>query len=189
MAIAAGSAVIALGGGAAAGYALSSSSTSAHPQHQATASPSSPTTQSPQSRPQQSPNGQGQGQGQQVPQQPQQQPELSAGGFSGIMPSTIGVGQDGNQITGIAWSQWNSSQAVGTGQQGASIAACNAAGNDPTNPACQPVPVTITLAGVQNGQYTTITETANADSNFGPAGTSINSQYGPSVSSFIQSAS
>jgi hypothetical protein len=119
-----------------------------------------------------------------------QPPLLNAGGFNGVQPSTIDVGQDGNIITGITWSEWDSAQAVGTGTQGASLGACNTVNNDPTNPACQPVPVTITLTGIdQNNDYTMIIELANADSPFGSAGSSINAQYGPSVSTFIQSAS
>jgi hypothetical protein len=93
-----------------------------------------------------------------------------------VEPSAIGVGAN-NEIDDISWQTWNSNEAVGTGQQLI----------DDCNPDCADAPtsyetVTITLTGVEGNAYTLISE---VDQNGNP----FNAEYGPSVSSFVQSVS
>lgn len=93
-----------------------------------------------------------------------------------VEPSTIGIGAH-NEIVGISWQSWGGETANGTGQQLV----------DDCNPTCANgnssyETVTVTVAQLQGGAYTQITE---ADQNGNP----VNAQYGPSVSTFIQTAS
>jgi hypothetical protein len=122
-------AILVAGGGVLAGTQLSSGS-SAHP---AAVAPSTRT----------------------APSKTRTAPLFITPAWSGIKPAAIVLSADGGNVPyDLTWSQWNNQGAVGRGVVG--IQSCN--------PNCAqgtitPVPVRITLSGVQNGHYTYIAET------------------------------
>ncbi len=81
-----------------------------------------------------------------------QLPELKAGSWQGIKPSYIGLSGDGGDvITGIKWSAWNATEAVGTGSR--TLQSCIpdcATGKDTV------VPETLVLSEPQDGFFTVI---------------------------------
>jgi hypothetical protein len=90
-------------------------------------------------------------------------------------PRAIVVGMGGNEITGITWQSWGADAATGTGQQ--EVSSCNP---DCALGAVTDEPVTVTVAHLAGNAYTQIRETNQN-------GTPVNAQYGPSVSSFVES--
>jgi hypothetical protein len=98
---------------------------------------------------------------------------VTQGGYSGIEPTTLGMGAS-NAIIDISWSQWNANGAVGSGKQEIDSCNPNCAEGSTTYKT-----VTLTLGGVagasatDGGYYTTFSETDSV------TGAAINSAYFP----------
>jgi hypothetical protein len=85
-------------------------------------------------------------------------PTLVVGRWSGIRPTTIDFsGDGGNVVTGVAWSSWTTTQAVGQGTSDIQGCVPNCAQGSNT-----PVATTITLSNPQNGAFSQITESRNS---------------------------
>lgn len=84
-------------------------------------------------------------------------PALTVGSWSGIKPTRIDFSADaGNVVTGIIWSSWTATQAVGQGTSDIQSCIPNCAqGSD------APVPATITLSNPENGDFTQMKESRN----------------------------
>lgn len=84
-------------------------------------------------------------------------PTIRVGSWSGIKPTIIDFSGDaGNVVTGIVWSSWTTTQAVGQGTSNIQSCVPNCAQGSDT-----PVATTITLSNPQNGSFTQMTENRN----------------------------
>jgi hypothetical protein len=79
-------------------------------------------------------------------------PELKTGNWQGVKPSYIGLSADGGDIiTGIKWSVWDSTKAVGTGTRTLQSCIPDCASGKDTE-----VPETLVLSEPQGGFFTVI---------------------------------
>jgi hypothetical protein len=94
-------------------------------------------------------------------------PKLILGRWSGIEPSQIDFSADGgNIVTGLLWSAWTKSRALGQGTSDIQSCVPNCAQGTDT-----PVSTTITLSDPRRGRFTEMTENRNgltSDYTYGP---------------------
>jgi len=94
-------------------------------------------------------------------------PKLILGRWSGIEPSQIDFSADGgNIVTGLLWSAWTKSRALGQGTSDIQSCVPNCAQGTDT-----PVPTTITLSDPRSGHFTEMTENRDgltSDYAYGP---------------------
>jgi hypothetical protein len=94
-------------------------------------------------------------------------PKLILGRWSGIEPSQIDFSADGgNIVTGLLWSAWTKSRALGQGTSDIQSCVPNCAQGTDT-----PVSTTITLSDPRSGRFTEMTENRNgltSDYTYGP---------------------
>jgi hypothetical protein len=81
-------------------------------------------------------------------------PTVTIGGWTGREPAAIYFSGDaGDIVTGLTWSTWNQSEAVGEGMRNELSCVPNCAQGSAT-----PYPATVTMSAPMNGQFTSIVE-------------------------------
>jgi hypothetical protein len=90
---------------------------------------------------------------------PQALPTLTVGSWTGRKPAVIYFTVDAGNIAGsLIWSVWDGTHAVGHGTRNELDCSPSCASGKST-----PYPVTITLSGVVDGQFTVVTEETSDD--------------------------